>query len=357
MLYLKPLGIEPELTPSGQIEIGHTVFNRLKNNAGGYRNADTSDYQILLNYRSRANVAKLVSVTDVLAGKIDPALVKDRIVLIGYTAPSVKDGFYTPYSVGQQDNQKMPGVVIHAQIISQILSAVLNNRPLFWFWPEWCEVLWIWGWSLVGGTLAWRIRKPLFLGFALVAAIGILFGICYILIIRAGRIPLVPPALGLVVTGISVLSYWAFQADSQPRAISDQAPFAPVGNRQLLLTDALKETLPSHQPVSFSSGARQTTVRGSLEPDRHQSYSLTCTQGQVLTLQVLEGNINLIVIAPDGQIIGTVSGNAAQWQSFLPTDGDYIIEVSAPHASDFAVSFDLGNCGQGEGETDTITTT
>jgi adenylate cyclase len=38
--------------------------------------------------------------TDVLENRVPPSLVRDRIVLIGSVAPSLKDLFYTPYSSG-----------------------------------------------------------------------------------------------------------------------------------------------------------------------------------------------------------------------------------------------------------------
>ncbi|MBD1921283.1 CHASE2 domain-containing protein [Microcoleus sp. FACHB-831] len=215
MLYLQPQGIEPEPTPSGEIKLGSALLKRIGKNAGSYHNADAeNDYQMLLNYRSVDNPAKQVTLTEVLEGKIDPALVKDRVVLIGYTAQSVKDYFVTPYSGGLRDNQTMPGVVAHAQNVSQILSAALNNRPLIWYWPDGYELLWLFGWSLVGGTLAWSIRKPLFLVLAIGGGVIVLVGTCYVLFTHSGWIPVWPPLLGLVLTagGIVLLDRGAAKA-------------------------------------------------------------------------------------------------------------------------------------------------
>ncbi|BBD57868.1 serine/threonine protein kinase with Chase2 sensor [Nostoc sp. HK-01] len=203
--YLAAQGIEPELTKSGELKFGSTVLKRLTPKSGGYHNIDTSDYQILLNYRSAKNAVKQVSLSEVLANKVDPALIKDKIVMIGYTAQIVKDTFYTPYSAGSADSQKMPGVVVHAQNASQILSAVLNKRPLFWYWNELQEGLWVFAWSLVGGFLAWRIRKPWLLILGGGVAIAILLGTNYIIFIHAGWIPLVPPVLSLLGSAVAVV--------------------------------------------------------------------------------------------------------------------------------------------------------
>jgi hypothetical protein len=99
----------------------------------------------------------------------------------------------------------MPGVVIHAQNVSQILSAVLNNRSLTWYWTEGSEILWIWGWSLLGAILAWRIRRLWLFGVGVVVAVGVLYGTCYLLFSSSGWVPLVPPALALVTTAVIVV--------------------------------------------------------------------------------------------------------------------------------------------------------
>ena len=204
MLYLEPMNIKPQPDPSEDVKLGPTLLKRLEEKAGSYQRADLGGYQMMLNYRSANNAVKLVSITDVLQGKLDATLVKDRVVLVGYTAPIVKDDFYTPYSAAAQDDQKMPGVVIHAQNVSQILSAVLNNRPLIWYWSEGSEILWIFGWSLLGAILAWRIRRLWLFGVGVVVAVGVLYGTCYVLFSSSGWVPLVPPALALVTTAVIV---------------------------------------------------------------------------------------------------------------------------------------------------------
>lgn len=203
--YLAESGIEPEQTQTGEIKFRNTVLRRLSPNSGAYHNVDTGSYQMLLNYRFNKNVVQQVSLSDVLANKVDPALIKDKIVLIGYTAAIVKDTFYTPFSAGAADSQKMPGVIVHAHNASQILSAVLDKRPLFWYWNDVKEGLWVFAWSLVGGLLAWRIRKPWFLIFGHGIAIAVLFGITYIIFINAGWIPVVPPAFALFSTAAGVV--------------------------------------------------------------------------------------------------------------------------------------------------------
>lgn len=210
--YLEAEGIKSDLTPQGYLRIGEVVFKQLKPHTSGYQRVDASGYQVLLNYRSLRSlqdIAKLVPLRDVLSDRINPELtelVKDRIVLIGVTAPSTVDYWKTPYSARALPNQKqIPGVFVQAHMVSHILSAVLDRRPLIWWLPVWVEVLWVWGWSLVGGTLAWRIRQPVRLGIGGVTGLGILFGICFGIFTQAGWVPLVPSALALVVTQAAVV--------------------------------------------------------------------------------------------------------------------------------------------------------
>lgn len=115
--YLKDEGIEdqPSTVDPNVLQIGPTVFWPLESNDGSYINADTRGYQILINYRSAHNSVEQVSLSQVLSGQVDPNLIKNRVVMIGTIAESGKDLFHTPYSASLDDQQTMPGVVIHAQ--------------------------------------------------------------------------------------------------------------------------------------------------------------------------------------------------------------------------------------------------
>lgn len=127
LYYLKNQGIEPRLTEAQEYQAGNIIFHKLKSNFGGYQNINPRGYQTLLNYRGESIVRK-ISFTEAIVGDFDPEWVRDKIVLIGATAPTIKDLFYTPYSTGI-GQLKMPGVVIHGQMSSQILSSVLDDKP------------------------------------------------------------------------------------------------------------------------------------------------------------------------------------------------------------------------------------
>ncbi|MBD2530847.1 CHASE2 domain-containing protein [Nostoc flagelliforme FACHB-838] len=213
--YFKAEGISVKYTEKKDLQIGQVVFKRLRSYIGGYQQLDDWGYQVLLNYRSFNSPLKAVeqiTLKDLLKGAIDPNLVKNRIVLIGITNQSAGDYFFTPYTTVQK--QEMPGVIVHAQMVSQILSAVLDGRTLLWVWPAWGEALWIFYWSIFGGILAWRIRNSCFLGLAIVAGIGVISAISFVMFIKGIWIPLIPATLTLVLTGSSLVIYTVTQGSN-----------------------------------------------------------------------------------------------------------------------------------------------
>jgi len=135
---------------------GKAVFSPMVNGQAGYQYSELGGYQILLNWRGGAEAFVTVSMSDVLAGNVPEELIRDRIVLIGSFATSTNDFFETPFSHTWPDADALtPGVVIHANITSQIISAALDGRPLLSSWGRYGQYSWIALWSGVGSTVTW----------------------------------------------------------------------------------------------------------------------------------------------------------------------------------------------------------
>ncbi|MEG4803389.1 adenylate/guanylate cyclase domain-containing protein [Microcoleus sp. ARI1-B5] len=217
--YLAAQKTPTKVTQNKEIQLGETVFPLLRANSGGYQTIDARGYQIMLNYRSAENIAKTVTLTQVLEGKLDPKLVKDKIVLVGITARTVKDIFSTPYSATASDNRLMPGVLIHATATSQILSAVLDGKKLFWFWDEWQEILWIAVWAGVGGCLAWRLENTLGFMVSAIALGGILWGFTFFLFTQQGWISLSAPTLAFSIAPAVIITYKYQQSKQQQEIV------------------------------------------------------------------------------------------------------------------------------------------
>lgn len=227
LIYLEAKGITPEpLELIDAIEqkykLGKAIFTPLDVNGGGYYFADVGGYQILSNFRNLPQGFHTLSMTDVLQGRVPTDSVRDRIVLIGVTGESVRDSFYTPYSsrgAGQAAANFFAGVEIHADVVSQILSAALDGRPLIKVWSEPIEWLWIFGWSVVGATAIWiqryrngvNHRSLLKTVSIFLAGGGLIYG-SYLAFLQGWWIPIVPSVLALAGSAIAISSYLAYRA-------------------------------------------------------------------------------------------------------------------------------------------------
>jgi CHASE2 domain-containing sensor protein len=138
-----------------------------------------------------------------LDGKIDPNLVKNRIVLIGVTAPvSNASGFFaTPQTRWGQFYRDMSGVVVQAHAISQLISAALDDRPLLEVWNPWIEGFWVGSWAVLGGAIAVGSRRFWVWGLVTGVAAGGLVGVSLGLLVGGLWVPLVPTAVAVVATG------------------------------------------------------------------------------------------------------------------------------------------------------------
>jgi eukaryotic-like serine/threonine-protein kinase len=80
-------------------------------------------YRILMNYDDKWTRARTYSFADVLHGSLDPAIFKDKIILIGVTG----EGMTPFYRIGRYD--KASSVEITANALARILSTVRLSRP------------------------------------------------------------------------------------------------------------------------------------------------------------------------------------------------------------------------------------
>ncbi|MGB5896604.1 MAG: CHASE2 domain-containing protein [Geitlerinemataceae cyanobacterium] len=230
--YLKQQDIElqPVEGNKTQNQLGRALFVPLTGKEGGYQGGDVEDYggyQIFLNYRRPEESFETISMADVLADRIPSNFLQDRLVLIGPTAESTKDFLLTPFG-------RMPGVEIHAQITSQIVSAALDGRPLLRAWNQWQEGLWVLAWSFVGGGVTWIVLRSgrfennvFFLGtiVVIVSSSLILFGLGYGSFTIGWLIPLVSPAGAIVASAIITTnyhSYWQLKAANAQLATTNQ---------------------------------------------------------------------------------------------------------------------------------------
>jgi diguanylate cyclase (GGDEF)-like protein/PAS domain S-box-containing protein len=220
-LYLSPEGITPQSVGSHPktLKLGQATFPKIFPNAGVYMGANTGGYQVLVNYRGGTGHFRMVALRDVLDGKIAPAQFRDRIVLIGSTATSLKDFSATPYSANLSGGPKlMTGVEIQANFISQILSAALDGRSLLQPIPEPLEWVWVLVSTGLGVVLSWKLRSPYRTAVAIVGSNIVLLGIAYGGFWLGWVVPVVPNVLAMVSAGVVVISYIAHSEEELKRS-------------------------------------------------------------------------------------------------------------------------------------------
>lgn len=217
MLYLEGEGIFPQAgEPDPQyLRLGKTTFVPFEADDGGYVHADARGYQFLLDFRGERTPFTTLSVTEVLGGKIPPNLLQDKIVIIGATAESLKDFFFTPFSRSLSSDQRMTGVELHARTVSQLLrSALTGSRPVATL-TEKSEWLWIMLWSLSGYALGLRIRS-LWRFVASITGGTVALTLITLILFREGWwVPVVPPVLGLLFSAGLITAYLSYQENVQ----------------------------------------------------------------------------------------------------------------------------------------------
>ncbi|MBT9312047.1 CHASE2 domain-containing protein [Leptothoe kymatousa] len=202
--YLLTHGVQPLRANGSNWLLGDVEFKRLSAQTGAYQALDGQINQMLLNYRFRPKPAIRASLEDVLAEKVADNEIRDRIVLIGVVDPFGGDLRHTPFG-------ELPGVWIHTHAVSNILSAVLDQRSLLWVLPQWGrfqwgDLLWLWLWAGVGGLLVWWVKSLPLLALSLLVACWGLRQLCLFILIQGGWVPLIPALLALVGTAVILLA-------------------------------------------------------------------------------------------------------------------------------------------------------
>jgi CHASE2 domain-containing sensor protein len=201
--YLAAEGIKGT-SPKDYLQLGTVPLKRIQAHTGGYHDIDAKGHQILINYRATDQIAETITLQELLNGQFDISRVRDRIVLIGVVAPTFNDhDWFTPYSGGHNPS-RMTGVEVQAHMTSQLISAVLDHRPLLWSWPEAVEILWIGAWTVSASLIGVRMRSPSSLTLALSTMVIGLSGSCWILICYGGWIPFIPAFMGMVGAAVGV---------------------------------------------------------------------------------------------------------------------------------------------------------
>ena len=252
MLYFERLDIEPQMSENGLwVQIKDATLYPVEVNDGSYIRNDAGGYPVMVNFRGPVGSFDIVSLDDVLSGRTDRDLFSDRVVLIGATAESLRDFFATPYTSFSNDTNKVPGVEAHANLVSHILSTVLDERPGLRTIPDWAEALLVLLGASIGASASWQWRYRS-LGWRIapqLLTIVALGGAAYGLFLKGWWVPVVPPVLAQLSAATAIVAYVARSA----------AEIRDTFSRYL--TDEVVETLlETEGGLSMGGGRRRITI-------------------------------------------------------------------------------------------------
>lgn len=100
-----------------------------------------------IDYTGPAKTYLTLSINDLLEDKIPERIYKDKIVMIGATAPDLHDFFQTPTGF-------LPGVEIHANAVNTLLG-----QNFYYDLPVWVSILLILSVGFISGLIIFRIKK------------------------------------------------------------------------------------------------------------------------------------------------------------------------------------------------------
>jgi len=277
LLYLREEGITPkadELKPE-YLRLGSTTIRPFESCDGGYVRADARGYQFLLDFGGSRGAFTSFTLDDLLAGNITPEAIYDKIVLVGVTAQSVKDLFYTPYSRGIiGGGQAVAGLVMHAHIVSQLLRLGLGeSRPILTA-TEKEELCWILFWSLVGGAVGFWLRSPWFFSLSGVGGAFFLWLVTYVAFLQGYWLPVIPPAITFLLSAAVVTAYMSNQEKRQrtvlmhlfSKHVSPEVAVSIWQQREQFLCGGRPRSQKMMATVLFSDLKGFTSTAESLEP-------------------------------------------------------------------------------------------
>ena len=166
----------------------------------------------LVPFRGASHSFPYVSAVDVLQGRVAPAQLKDRIILLGTSAAGLADLVATPVGVS------FPGVEVHANVITGMLDGRIAHTPAYAQGVELLGVLVLGALMVLGGM--WR--KPAYtVVLFLLAGLGTAAANVAMLKTQQLMLPLAAPVLCLLSVFLFQMIYGFFIESRGKRQMSD----------------------------------------------------------------------------------------------------------------------------------------
>jgi CHASE2 domain-containing sensor protein len=207
--------LEPQIRESpskhGILALGNAEFQHLRNHHAGYHNEpNLSSNNMILFHRPFPAFEKVqyVMLEQVLEGKVPDDKLTNKIILAGKID-------YLADRVQPPNGQRIPGIYLHAQAVTMLISVAAGDETLLRWMPFWGDGLFTGSWALMSGVATHQLLKRkrflkkykiilLGIGFSLVLKIA-----CWLGMISYLWFPLAPALLAIWVslTGISLMPH------------------------------------------------------------------------------------------------------------------------------------------------------
>lgn len=269
------------------IRLGDTEIPRFQPNTGGYVRTDNGGNQTLINFRAGLQPFETIPYQTLMSDQANRDLLEDRIVLVGYSAESVKD-FVSSGAIAGNSPSLIPGIDIQAHAISQILSAVYEERSFITALPDGLEYILILAGGLLGIALThWR-RKPTLYLLLVISFSAAWLLLCYGLLVASWWLPLVPTTAAFLLNAIALPLY-----QNQQRLTSQ------LEEREALIDSVFNNI--HNGPLQRLSGMIRTWPEDQSPPDTTRENLITLNQ----ELRNIHTAIRQEMLLPSGQLIVT----------------------------------------------------
>lgn len=227
----------------------------------------------LVPYRGRAYSFPYLSAVDVLNGKAPAEQLQGRIVLLGTSAPGLKDLRVTPVQ------SVFPGVEIHANLIAGILDQSIPHRPAYLLAVELLLLL------LVGALLTWILLNngPLVGSLSTLGILAVVVGLNLLLWSKWSVALPLGTAVALIAGLYAINMTWGyfFETRRKRQMASLFGRYAPPELVERMSADPEKYTMEGQSrelTVMFSDVRGFTSLSENLDPK-----SLTRLMNEFLT--------------------------------------------------------------------------
>ncbi|HXV11008.1 MAG TPA: adenylate/guanylate cyclase domain-containing protein [Burkholderiales bacterium] len=223
LLYLADEGIAPQPDPAepSHIRLGKVTLRPFEANDGAYVRADANGYQYLLDYRGGADRFRTYSLSDVLEGRVDPGAMRDRVVIFGVNAESVKDEFLTPFDRFTRRGHATAGIAVHGYEVSQLVRAALGGDEPVRFLSDLWESLWILLWGLAAALVGRVVRTTTPFTLSIAAGLLVLVGATLLAFLGHWWLPVAPVAIAWVGSAGLVTAFLSGHERQEKRFLMD----------------------------------------------------------------------------------------------------------------------------------------